>query len=551
MALKEYKAKRDFTRTREPSGEPRTLRRARQLIFVVQKHAASHLHYDFRLEMEGVLKSWAVPKGFPTKRGDRRLAIEVEDHPFNYKDFEGTIPKGNYGAGTVMVWDRGTYDVFGTEPLAALREGKLHVKLNGKKLIGEWTLVRMRPRDENAKPQWLLLKSGADLALFSQRQEDNSALSGRSMEEIAGAGRKHEWQSNRTARSATRLTIPKPKPPKSPTSSSRDTLRSLPSGKPRFVEPMKATLVESLPRTSDWVYEIKFDGIRALAVKDGKSIRLHSRNEKELTAKYDVISEALEELPAKQAVIDGEIVAVDEHGRSSFQLLQTYHNSPKKPPLLYYVFDVLNLNGKELTGLTLCERKTVAESLVSEMGPRIRFSAGIEADSQKVIRQMQAQGLEGLVAKRKDSVYEAGRRSGNWLKFKWSNQQEFVIGGYTEPKGGRPHFGAILVGYYERGKLLFAAKVGTGFDEKGLASLYQKSQKLIRRTCPFANLPEDSGTSRGLTASQMRLCTWLEPKLVCEVRFAEWTRDGHLRQPVFLGLREDKDPGEVIRERSG
>jgi bifunctional non-homologous end joining protein LigD len=213
MALKEYQAKRDFSRTREPAGKPRTDRRARGLIFVVQKHAASHLHYDFRLEMQGVLKSWAVPKGFPTKRGDRRLAIQVEDHPFDYKDFEGTIPEGNYGAGTVMVWDTGTYEVIGAEPFQALKEGKLHLWLNGKKLAGEWTLVRMRARDESAKPQWLLLKSGEDFPPFSKRQEDSSVRSGRSMDQIAGARRKNEWQGNRTPRRATRLSVGKSRQP--------------------------------------------------------------------------------------------------------------------------------------------------------------------------------------------------------------------------------------------------------------------------------------------------------------------------------------------------
>jgi bifunctional non-homologous end joining protein LigD len=250
-------------------------------------------------------------------------------------------------------------------------------------------------------------------------------------------------------------------------------------------------------------------------------------------------------------VLDGEIVAVDEQGRSSFQLLQSYHMNGKKPPLLYYAFDLLNVDGKDLTGLPLLERKAMAESLLKGVAPMIRFSAGIQTDSATVMREMQARGLEGLIAKRKDSSYEKGRRSGAWLKFKWTNEQEFVIGGYTQPRGSRTHFGAILVGYYENEELRFAAKVGTGFDYKLLSSLFDKFQKLTRIDCPFVNLPEkpSAGRGKGLTAAQMKVCTWVEPKLVCQVRFAEWTRDHHLRQPAFMGLREDKDPEEVVREK--
>ncbi|HWI56300.1 MAG TPA: ATP-dependent DNA ligase, partial [Bacillota bacterium] len=237
---------------------------------------------------------------------------------------------------------------------------------------------------------------------------------------------------------------------------------------------------------------------------------------------------------------------------SAFQLLQSYATaSHKKPPLFYYAFDLINLDGNDLTGLPLWQRKAMAQRLVADLTPTVRFSASIKANSVRVMREMQTRGLEGLMAKQKDSPYEIGQRSGAWVKFKWSNEQEFVIGGFTEPTGARLHFGAILVGYYEGGRLLFAGKVGTGFNHKLLASLHAKFQKLIRPACPFANLPENRpGTEgRGLTAGQMRFCTWLEPQLVCQVRFAEWTRDQHLRQPAFLGLREDKKPAEVVRER--
>ncbi len=586
MGLKKYRAKRDFTRTSEPSGMASAQRRSRdrpanQGLFVVQKHAASRLHYDFRLEMEGVLKSWAVPKGFPTSKGDRRLAMEVEDHPIDYADFEGTIPEGNYGAGTVMVWDTGTYEVSGGNPSQALRAGKLHLWLKGKKLKGEWTLVRMRHADSD-KPQWLLLKTGDSIPPFSSRAEHHSAVTKRTLEQIAAAGDR-VWQSNRasTDSSPRRRIAPLPaavaksardlprsarlRRPVKQTRPQREAARAtgevlgpvkleldkLPSAEPAFIEPMKAMLVEDLPKGEEWVCELKFDGIRAVAVKADQEVTLYSRSRQNLTPKYYEIAQSLEKLPAPSAVLDGEIVALDSEGRPSFQLLQAYHMSPRKPPLIYYVFDLLNLDGKDLLRLPLETRKKAAQELLRGMNPNVRFSSGIDADSERLMRELQKRGLEGLVAKRTGSRYEPGRRSGAWVKFKWANQQEFVIGGYTEPKGSRTNFGALLVGYYEGGRLMFAAKVGTGFDQKLLGSLYRRFQPLIRPDCSFDNLPEKRGAGRfggGLTASEMRRCTWLEPRLVCEVRFAEWTRDNHLRQPAFLGLREDKPAKDVVRE---
>jgi bifunctional non-homologous end joining protein LigD len=331
----------------------------------------------------------------------------------------------------------------------------------------------------------------------------------------------------------------------------RISLYRLPKKRPTFVEPMKALLTDELPKGVDWIYELKFDGVRALAIKDNGDIELISRSGKELESKYPELLEPLKKLAAKQAVLDGEIVALDEQGRSSFQLLQSYQMAGvKKPPLFYYVFDLINLDGKDLTVVPLMQRKAMLETLVAKVSAAIRFSPGIKADSARLMREMKARGLEGLIAKRRDSKYESGRRSGAWVKFKWTYEQEFVIGGYTEPKGTRTHFGALLVGYYEKGKLLFAAKVGTGFDQKLLTSLHDKFKKLIRANCSFANLPEKRPGSQGLSAAEMRRCTWLEPKLVCQVRFAEWTRDDHLRQPAFLGLREDKEPSEVIREKA-
>jgi bifunctional non-homologous end joining protein LigD len=564
MSLKEYQAKRNFRRTREPAGGARKKSaRVKEPFFVVQKHDATRLHYDFRLEMEGVLKSWAVPKGFPTTHGDRRLAVQVEDHPIDYAQFEGTIPDGNYGAGTVMVWDIGTYAVSGGDPLQALKSGKLHLTLRGKKLNSEWTLVRMREREHEDKPQWLLLKSGEDLPQISARADDQSALTRRSMKKIA-SDNDAQWQSNRSERAGAR---PVPRSNmrtagKMPAAHSAPEARfkqaedeithsRLPKRKLAFIEPMKAVLVDTLPKGNEWVYELKFDGVRALALARGKNIELISRNEKDFTTKFPEVAEALQELPCKEAILDGEIVALDEEGRSSFQLLQARELPGERPPIFFYVFDMLQLDGKDLTGVPLLKRKAMAKMLLARAPDAIRFSASIAAESERVLAEMKARGLEGVIAKQKNSKYEIGRRSGAWVKFKWTMQQEFVIGGYSEPRGSRSHFGALIVGYYENKKLKFAAKVGTGFDQKLLKSLHQKFQKLIRRDCPFVNLPEKAGRfGRGLTAAEMKRCTWLDPKLVCEIRFAEWTRDGHLRQPAFLGMREDKSPKEVVREKA-
>lgn len=564
MSLREYKAKRNFRRTAEPAGAARKNPSVKEPFFVVQKHDATRLHYDFRLEMDGVLKSWAVPKGFPTTRGDRRLAVQVEDHPIDYGQFEGTIPEGNYGAGTVMVWDMGSYEVSGGSPAQAFEDGKLHLRLHGKKLKGEWALVRMRPGEHDDKPQWLLLKSGSDLSAISARADDQSVLTRRSMQKIA-SDNNAQWQSNRTAtrRAPARFKIAGRRASARPEAAKGAKLvepalgepiklggERLPRRKAAFAEPMKARLVNDLPKGSDWIYELKFDGVRALAIKSAKDIRLISRNAKDFTAKFPEVVKALQSLPCKEVVLDGEIAALDEQGRSSFQLLQARELSGQRPPIFYYVFDIIQLDGKDLTGVPLLRRKAMAKALLANLPDTVRFSASIQADSKRVLKEMKSRGLEGVIAKRRGSKYEIGRRSGAWVKFKWTTQQEFVVGGYTEPRGTRLHFGALLVGYYEGKKLKFAAKVGTGFDQKLLKSLYQKLQKLIRPNCPFANLPEKSGQfGRGLTAAEMRRCTWLEPKLVCEIRFSEWTRDNHLRQPAFLGLREDKRAEEVVKEK--
>ncbi|MEW6155928.1 MAG: non-homologous end-joining DNA ligase, partial [Verrucomicrobiota bacterium] len=477
---------------------------------------------------------------------DKRLAVHVEDHPLDYANFEGTIPPGNYGAGTVMVWDMGTYEVGGGNPTQALEDGKLHLYLSGRKLNGEWTLIRLRSREPGEKENWLLLKSGADTRPISKRADDQSVLTKRSMKQIA-AENTAQWQSNRTQRPKISRLVPLRQ--SRSVIPDADAFASLPKSKARFISPMKALLKEDLPKGNQWLYEIKFDGYRAIAVKSGEKIQLISRNGKPLD--YPEITSAIENLPAREAVLDGEIVAVDEEGRSSFQLLQAYNVGLKKPPIIYYAFDLLHLEGKDLTSLPLTERKTVLEPLLVDLPEQVLFSASIEAESGRLLREMKARGLEGIIAKRRDSKYEPGRRSGAWVKFKWAKEQEFVIGGYTPPAGSRKFFGAILVGYYNKNQLHFASKVGTGFDARLLKGLYERFQKLKRPNPPFVNLPERRGRSgQGITASSMKRCTWLEPELVCQIRFTEWTRDGHLRHPVFQGLREDKDPREVVREEA-
>jgi bifunctional non-homologous end joining protein LigD len=524
MSLKDYARKRDFAKTSEPKGE-QSAKSGRR--FVVQKHDATRLHYDFRLELGGTLKSWAVPKGIPFKKGEKRLAVQVEDHPVAYLDFEGTIPKGEYGGGTVMVWDRGTFEPMGKAPAKQLSNGKLHFVLNGKKLQGEWYLVRLR--DEK---QWLLIRGGEDMRPVTGKLDDTSALSGKSMKELARGDR--VWRSGNPDRSR---------------SSGRKSAISAPL--PPFVEPMKALLAESPPR-GDWLYEIKFDGFRAIALKGGHEARLLSRNEKDFGGKFPEVIEAISELNVRDATVDGEIVALDQKGLSSFQLLQAFELGQGRPPIFYYAFDLLRLNGRDLLERPLTERKEMLQKLLKDALGVIRFSASLGEDAEELVRQAREIGLEGLVGKRKDSVYEPGRRSGAWIKLKFHREQEFVIGGYTAPGGTRKHFGALLVGVYEGKEVKFVGKVGTGFNAALLRNLHSRLEKIRRDTCPFTNLPEKRSGRYGqtITAAEMKRCRWVEPTMVCQVKFSEWTRDQKLRQSVFLGIREDKNALDVVREKA-
>jgi bifunctional non-homologous end joining protein LigD len=607
MGLTEYKRKRDFQKTAEPAGKPlpKAVKGANR--YVIQKHDASRLHYDFRLEMDGVLKSWAVPKGLPWKQGEKHLAVEVEDHPVDYATFEGIIPEGQYGGGTVMLWDQGKYYVYGENPLEALKKGRLHLVLDGKKAKGEWALIRIR--GDGTKNQWLLLKATDSLKPISSKMDDQSIKSGRTMKQIAQE-RDAEWQSNRTddspagsfksrvqaaiasgsrkkAKRASSSTAQKKKDKeqvgRDPGARQNQPAReeparanaqlgelslpnNLPPAKPRFVEPMKPRLVDQPPEGGDWLYELKFDGIRAIACKDGDKISLISRNKNELRSRFPEIADAMKNFPADECVIDGEVVALDEEGRSSFQLLQGIEMDGRQSPIRFYVFDIVQLNGKNLTGLPLTTRNQVLAVLCDNVSEPIRYSGEVSGDVRSLLKEVERRGLEGIIGKQRQSVYEAGRRSGAWIKLKVLNEQEFVIGGYTPPAGARKHFGAILVGYYAAGtgravkrqrkepdsrpRLLFAGKVGTGFNSKSLAALAKQFRAEERDTCPFADLPSKQGGQwvQGITPSMMRKMRWINPKFVAQIKFAEWTRDGKLRQPVFLGLRRDKNPSEVVRE---
>jgi bifunctional non-homologous end joining protein LigD len=526
--LKEYARKRDFEKTTEPPAERGRKSRHR---FVIQKHAASRLHYDFRLEMGGVLKSWAVPKGIPYAKGEKHLAVQVEDHPVSYINFEGTIPKGQYGGGTIMVWDKGIFFTDGKSPLQELDAGKLHFTLEGDKLHGDWHLVRLRNGT-----QWLLIKGGKGMKAVSKKSDDMSALSGKSMRQLSENGvvwnsRLSEQQS--PAGSKTRKPLHK-------------------AGLPAvaFIEPMRARVVDSPPRSGDWIYEIKFDGYRAIAVKDGADVRLFSRNGKNFSEKFPAIVDAVASLGAGEAIMDGEIVALDTKGVSSFQLLQALEIGTKPPPVFYYAFDLLQLNGNDFRGQLLAERKAQLEQLLKSAPVPVRFSAALGDDAGKLLRQAKRFGLEGLVGKRADSLYEAGKRSGAWIKLKLHREQEFVIGGYTNPEGSRTNFGALLVGFYENKKLKYCGKVGAGFNTKLLSSLHSQFKTISTDACPFVNLPELRGSrySPRITGPEIKKCHWVKPKMVCQLRFSEWTRDEKLRQPVFLGLRGDKDAGDVLRE---
>ena len=555
-SLRLYNAKRNLAASGEPAGGSRAKIPAVAIHrYVIQKHDATRLHYDFRLEMEGVLRSWAVPKGLPTKSGDKALAVEVEDHPIEYGKFEGTIPEGNYGAGTVMLWDRGNYTVADGRPEDAYRRGKIHLALSGEKCVGEWTLVRMLPRAGERQTNWLVIKNSgaAHAASMTGAQRDDSVASGRSMAEIA-AGKKAARKKSRA---------PKPASPKKKVAGRAEVVAAASRRSPQrrnaaatqstrlpatFIPAMKALSVDTIP-AGDWRLEVKLDGYRAIAVINDGAVELWSRNHKPLGPDYPEVVSALARLRCRNAVIDGEIVALDAHGRSRFQLLQGRGLPGVRPTLVYYVFDLMHLDGRSLVDTPLEARQALLRKLIGKDTGALRLSPVFEVPPEKLLEAVRLQGLEGIIAKKAGSLYESDRRSGTWLKCKVHGEQEFVIGGFTPPRNSRPYFGAILVGYYESDRLLYAGKVGSGYNHALLKSLHGEFMSRRTDTVPFANLPTPrTRFGTGMTKGEMRKVTWVKPELVAQVRFTEFTDDGMLRHPVFLGLRGDKSPRGVVRE---
>lgn len=551
-SMREYAAKRDPGRTPEPVARiaPNESKRTTPHHYVIQKHAASHLHYDWRLEMQGVLRSWAVPKGPPTELKEARLAMQVEDHPLEYEKFEGTIPPGNYGAGTVMVWDYGVYQDITGNDAAAFHAGKMHIVMTGKKLKGEWILVKDKREPESNR--WLLIKAGESMKPLSEIADDTSAISARSMAKIA-KDNDAQWQSNRPAvASAAKPRVGRDSVELGRVSSQARRSLALPElaggsrkrARPKFVEPMQCKAVTKLPNESNWSFEIKFDGYRSIALKIGKEVQLLSRNENSLNARFPNVAQALGRLPGNFA-IDGEIVALDDQGRPSFQILQ--NNLTRALEVYFYAFDLLHHDGEDLLGQPIERRRELLQELMAEAADPLRLSPLLVAPSGQVLDAVRKLGLEGVVGKRAGSVYEAGERSGAWIKQRTDRQQEFVIGGYVPGARG---FDTLLVGVYEEGRLSFVAKVKDGFVPRVRSEIFPKLKKLETRDCPFVNLPEKKGARRGeaMTAEKMKECRWVKPRLVCQVAFVNWTDAGNLRHATFIALREDKKAQDVVRE---
>lgn len=624
MALEEYKQKRRFEQTPEPPAKVESKAGHR---FVVQKHDATRLHYDFRLEMDGVLKSWAVPKGPSLDPGDKRLAMQVEDHPVSYFNFEGIIPEGNYGAGTVMVWDVGTWQplspvpvngkyVPGTDAEAAamLAKGDLKFRLDGKKLKGDFAFIKMRGRRPGSKGnEWLLIKKHDDAAVegYDIDEFDESVLSKRSLAEIAGDQGSAEWKSRPAGRGrlkaawladavakldkknlATKSAVkknktnnhpsaslragrgteehrvtqkesrPEPKksslidPRNSPVSSVSPVVKGVGFGAvkrpmPSTIHPMLATPVSEPFDGPDWLFEIKWDGYRAVAFIEAGKVRLVSRNQNDLTPRYPELKDLPEFVKAKQAILDGEVVALDEQGRASFSLMQQrtgFRPGGRKAaakadvPVLYYAFDLLYLDGYDLRRVPIQERKRQLASLLV-VGDSLRYSDHYEQQGRALFEIARQKGLEGILAKKRDSPYQECR-SREWLKIKITHRLECVIGGYTEPEGSRAYFGSIVLGLYDKkARLIHVGQAGSGFDQKSLAEIWKLLKNIETKQNPFYGEVE-----------ALRKVTWLKPELVAEIEYAEWTHGSSgssapkLRAPVFLGLRDDKDPKECVLE---
>ncbi|RDC57895.1 DNA ligase D [Pedobacter chinensis] len=559
MSLQKYVAKRDFSKTSEPkAGKSKS---KTELLFVIQKHDASRLHYDFRLEMDGVLKSWAVPKGPSTDPKNKRLAMMVEDHPFDYRNFEGIIPKGEYGGGTVIVWDEGTY-----EPIAEikgkkaqekhllnqLKEGSLKIKLHGEKLNGEFALVKTHGMGENG---WLLIKHNDEYASTKDITKlDKSVLSGKT---IAGMEKTSEkvWKEGK----AQKIKDDKKNPVEGKKKETQEVgaeadlepksiLKKAPKATmPKGIKPMLATLVDEPFDDDNWQYEVKWDGYRALAFINKKNVDLFSRNNKSFNEKFYPIYDLLQEWKIN-AVLDGEILVLNDKGISNFGSLQNWR-SEADGELVFYVFDLLWYEGKNLMELPLVQRQAVLNEILPTDDDRIRLGKVFKASGVDFFAAAEKMGLEGIIAKKINSTYVSDRRSKDWLKIKIHKRQEVVIAGYTKNEDTSKPFSSLLLGVYEKGKLQYVGKVGTGFSDRIQRDMIKQFEPLITNESPFKAIPDVNKPSRFRPNPPKAKATWLKPELVCEVAFTEVTDDGVFRHPSFQGMREDKAAKDVVREK--
>ncbi len=561
--LKTYHGKRRFGVTAEPKGK---VARERGHAFVIQKHAATRLHYDLRLELDGIMKSWAVTRGPSLVPSEKRLAVEVEDHPIEYNTFEGTIPKGEYGGGTVMVWDRGRWSPH-DDPHKGLKKGHLAFDLDGGKLHGAWHLVRLRKRSGEKRNNWLLIKSDDDVARTARDKDileeaDFSIKTGRTMDEIAAGKRasarektrmKKVLTSTKKTMSARKVKTAKKTSRKKPASAQLvqkhativDRKPSLKGAKraalPGFVEPCLATLADKAPDSTNWIHEIKFDGYRLQARLARGKAKLLTRKGLDWTPTFKGIADAVTKLDADSAMIDGELVVEGDDGVTSFSLLQEELKSGRQNRLVYYVFDLLYLDGQDLRGLPLAERKEALAQLVKSAPKNtpLRYSESIAERGPVLLKHACQLGLEGIISKLSDAPYRSGR-SRDWIKTKCSSRQELVIAGFVPSTADARAVGALVLGFHDKGKLVYAGRTGTGFTHQTSRDLYKKLKALKRERTPFAAVPAEE---RGV-----RTPIWVEPRLVAEVDFHGWTHGDRIRQASFQGLREDKAAADVVHE---